>query len=62
MIESEIPFGAEGVLDDLDDPVQHFVEAKQFEEQLWLVAVLCLGKSKMNRLQPLDRVRLRSLG
>src|SRR5271166_4077393 len=48
MIQSEIPFGSEGMFDDLDDPVQHFVEAKQFEEQLGLVAGLCLGKSKMN--------------
>src|SRR5271155_5572536 len=48
MIESEASVGAEGMFDDLDDPVQHFVEAKQFEEQLRLVAVLCLGESKMN--------------
>lgn len=48
LIESEVSVGSEGVFDDMDDPVQHFVEAKQFEEQLRLVAGLCLGKSKVN--------------
>ena len=47
-IESEGFAGAESLLNDLRDPQQHFLETKQFEEQLRFNGEFPLGKSKMN--------------
>ena len=47
-IESESFVGSEGLLNDLSDPQQHFLKAKQFEKQLRFIVVFPFGKAKMN--------------